>query len=131
MSVDDLLVPYGHSSSPSCLYQISVIALVKDMLIASNKFADTSVSFPKGQLDFMSEFWTMNPFLVPNQPSMIEWKRYAGHLPKIHHVMHRWLRESQCVLQHTLTQTCCMTWLRGDLQPVCNISLSSPLSTPS
>ena len=44
--------------------------------------------FPKWPLDFMSESQTMNPFSVPNRPSMIGWKWYTGHPPKIHPLMH-------------------------------------------
>ena len=73
----------------------------------------------------------MNPFSVPNRPSMIGWKRYTGHLLKILHLMHLRLRETQCTLQHTLTQTCSTIWLWGGLKLVCYISSTRPLLTPS
>ena len=100
------------------------------MLIPLSEFAVTSVSFPKGPLDFVSGSQTMSPFLVTNQPSMTGWKQYTGHPPKISHLMHRQLRETQCVLQCTLTQTCSMIWLQGGLRPVCYISSTRLQLTP-
>ena len=54
-----------------------------------------------------------------------------GHPSKIHHLMHRWQRETQCALQRTLMQTCSTTWLQGGLQPAFYISLTRLLLTPS
>ena len=52
-----------------------------------------------------------------------------GHPSKTHHLTHQWQKETQCALRRTLMRTSSMTWLRGDLQPECYISLTKPLST--